>query len=153
MRLSKHFTLDEFTFSQTAIRQGLDNTPDESHIEHMRALCLNVLEPLRTLIGKPIQITSGYRSPKVNAAIGGSKHSQHIVGKAADIVCPAIGTLALFKALVRSGLPYDQLIFEGTWVHVSYDSSRTRDQILLARFKAGRATYTALSKEAALALA
>ncbi|MDR7523171.1 MAG: D-Ala-D-Ala carboxypeptidase family metallohydrolase [Armatimonadota bacterium] len=153
MRLSKHFTLDEFTFSQTAIRQGLDNAPDESHIEHMRALCVNVLEPLRAVIGKPIQITSGYRSPKVNAAIGGSRRSQHIEGKAADIVCPAIGTLALFKALVRAGLPYDQLIFEGTWVHVSYDESRSREEILLATFKAGRATYTALTKRAALTLA
>lgn len=153
MQLSEHFSLEECEFSQTAVRNGLDNTPNQEQIRNLQALCEHVLEPVRSLIKQPLQVNSGYRSPRVNAAVGGAPNSQHMEGKAADMVCFAMGPLGLFKAIVQSGIEFDQLIFEGTWVHVSYDAGRNRQQLLRATFQAGRATYTSLTRQAALALA
>jgi len=119
MRLSEHFTLDEFTRSQTAARLGIPNEPTPEDINRMRALCETILEPLRERVGRPIMITSGYRSPKLNRAIGGSPRSQHCRGEAADIVIPGMSPLDVCHALV--GLPFDQAIHEfGRWCHVSY---------------------------------
>jgi len=95
MNLTLHFTLEEFVQSQTATRHNLPNTPTSGDITNMTLLCTNVLEPLRTLIDEPLTISSGYRSPDVNKLVGGSPTSQHCEGKAADLLCPPLGTLSL----------------------------------------------------------
>ncbi len=133
MQLGKHFTLAELTQSQTATRRGIDNTPTDEAIANLEALVSTILDPLREKLGHPITISSGYRSPALNAAIGGAKNSQHLIGEAADINCPAIGVAALFDAIRLSNLPYDQVIDEfGQWVHVSF-SIQDRRQALRAR--------------------
>ncbi len=153
MQLSEHFVLEEFVFSQIAVRNGFDNTPSQQQVQNLGALCENVLESIRTLIKQPLHISSGYRSPQLNAAIGGSTNSQHMEGKAADIVCFQMDTPTLFKEIVRSGIIFDQIIFDGTWVHVSYNPPGNRAEILKATFQSGRATYARLTREAALAIA
>jgi len=110
MKLSDNFSLDEFTFSNTAIRKGIDNTPSAEVIENLTQLC-RILEFIRYGIEKPIKITSGYRSPKLNKAVGGSKKSQHIEGKAADIQVPGMTTEELFL-FIKGNYSYDQLIQE-----------------------------------------
>lgn len=137
----KYFTQEELTFSQTAIRRGIDNTPSPTVRDRLRLLIENILDPLREIINDPIVVSSGYRSPALNSAVGGSSTSQHLLGEAADITCPAVGTKRLFEILRDSGLPFDQLIFEGTWVHVSY-GPKNRREILIAHFSNGRVSYS-----------
>lgn len=125
MKLSPHFTLGELTRSSTAERLGLDNTPTP---EALRALqtTAEMLERIRTMLGRPIIVTSAYRSPAVNRAVGGATSSDHMAGQAADIVVPAFGTphlVASALAPLVSVLGIGQLILEGVkgkqWVHVS----------------------------------
>ena len=140
MKLTEHFTLEEFTASTNAKKLGISNEPTALHIENMRALCEDVLEPLRKLWGGALIITSGYRSAALNAKTkGASSTSQHCKGEAADIK-PANGdTLGLLRVLRNSGLRYDQLINEypdkngvPSWVHVSYRrSGKNRGQFLI----------------------
>jgi len=124
MMLSPHFSFREFVKSDYAIRHGLDNIPSSWEIECMRALCENVMEPIRTLCGdKTIIITSGYRSKIVNAGIGGSKTSQHKKGQAADFEVLGMGNKAVINLIRKSEIQWDQLIYEfgeEGWVHVSY---------------------------------
>lgn len=155
--LSPSFTLEELTFSQTAARQGIANRPDASQIRALTDLCGNVLQPLRDAVALPISITSGYRSSKLNRAIGGSHTSQHMDGEAADIVCFGLQTKKLFKSVIELNLPFDQLIYEGgrqsIWVHVSFVPRNGRGQILAATFpEAGGVVYTALTRSKALNL-
>lgn len=128
MRLSPHFTFAEFVFSQTAIRGGISNTPDEQTLQNLRHTA-GQMEKVRALIDAPIFISSGYRSPALNAAIGGSATSQHMSGEAADFVSPFGTPLEICRALVGAGIPFDQLIYEGTWVHISF-LRQPRGQIL-----------------------
>jgi hypothetical protein len=136
MKLSNSFNLIEFTSSETASRRGIDNTPSIAVIENLRLLCENVLQPLRDKYGKSINITSGYRSPKLNKAIGGSSTSQHCYGQAADIQVDKKDYLKVWEILKT--LPFDQIIFEfGTesapdWIHVSYVQGKNRGQKLKA---------------------
>lgn len=123
-QLTPHFTLEEFTDSQTAARKGIHNVPSHSSQEY-KNLCrtAEVMEKVRTLLGdKPILISSGYRNPQVNAAVGGSKNSAHMSGLAADFSCPGFGTpKAICKKLEphMKELGIDQLIHEyDTWVHL-----------------------------------
>ena len=114
MLLTEHFALEEFTRSETAERLGIDNTPSEAVVEHLRRLCVLVLEPLRQRFGKPIRINSGYRCPALNRAVGGVRNSRHLTGDAADIpMKPG------YLAYIRDHLPHRELINEGTWIHVS----------------------------------
>ena len=118
--LSDHFSLDEFTLSQTAARQGIDNTPDASALRNLRSLA-GALEQVRSSLGNhPVLISSGYRSKALNTAVGGSRTSAHMSGLAADLTVPAHGTvLQNAKAIAACGLAYDQIILEyGRWVHV-----------------------------------
>lgn len=130
----KYFTIPELTKSATASRRKIDNTPSATVIANLTALVDNILDPLREAWGAPIIVTSGYRCVRLNAAVGGVKTSQHMLGQAADIRTvsdkPA-DNKRLFDLIVKLGLPYDQLIDEYgyNWVHVSY-SSRNRRQIL-----------------------
>jgi zinc D-Ala-D-Ala carboxypeptidase len=122
IQLSPHFSLAEMVASQTAARLGLDNTPGPNELSNLKQLCVNVLEPIRALLGRPIFVSSGYRSPEVNKAAGGVASSEHKLGRAADIQCWAYGTpLAICEAIAATDIPFNQLIheFEG-WVHVSW---------------------------------
>lgn len=122
MNLSKHFTLEELTRSEYAKLNGIDNTPSELQIENLRQLCLNSLEPLRERVGKPIYVLSAFRCPAVNSGIGGASNSQHLDGKAADIIVNGWTADDLFIEASRH-ISYDQLIQEfGRWVHVSYSN-------------------------------
>lgn len=131
MYLSTNFTLDEFTNSQTAERNGIDNTPPDNMLPTLRQTAYG-LELVRTLLNnKPILISSGYRSPALNAAAGGAKGSQHLLGEACDFTCPSYGTPEqVVRAIVASSIPFDQVIHEfGRWVHISF-GSRNRRQAL-----------------------
>lgn len=144
MKLTPHFSLEELTRSSTAARLGIDNTPSEEVLHNLQETAER-MEILRKLLGvysSPIYVDSGYRSPELNKAVGGSKTSAHLTGLAVDFVCPSVGTpKEIVQVLARSGLQFDQLIQEGTWVHVSFDP-RMRGQVLTARFGASGVTYT-----------
>lgn len=136
MMLSQYFSLAELTASQTADRKGIDNTPSDPVLANLKVLCYT-LDKARILLGRPIFISSGYRSPELNAAIGGSRTSSHISGLAADFKCPGFGnTMTVFNRLAVSGLMFDQLIAEypasntGGWVHIGV-GPRNRRQCLL----------------------
>ena len=127
--LSKNFTLQEYIKSQTALRQGIDNTPSNEHLASAKKLFEMVVQPVRDHFGVTV-INSGYRGPALNAAVGGSATSQHCRGEAVDIECP--GTPNYDVALwIEQNLDYDQLILEfytpgipdSGWVHVSYKSA------------------------------
>lgn len=143
MRLSQHFTLAELTASQHAARRGIDNTPDETSMIALTELCRNVLDPLRDALGVPVVVNSGYRSPRVNKAVGGSKNSQHMLGEAADIIVPGVAVGVVVAKLTELKLPFDQLIDEfGAWVHVSHrQAGQNRRAVLTARLVDGRPVY------------
>lgn len=131
MNLSPNFTLEELTESQTASRLQLDNSPDKATLEVLKRTARS-LERMRTLLGnKPILISSGYRAPAVNRAVGGSLTSAHMLGRAVDFICPGFGTpLAICTHLAaQADFSFDQIIQEGTWVHISFDP-RNRRQLL-----------------------
>ena len=141
LNLSAHFTLEELTASDTALRKGIDNTPDAEALANLHELALG-LERVRALLGHPLYITSGYRGLKLNSAIGSAPTSDHVKGYAADFVCPGYGPpKEICKAIRDSDIDYSQLIFEGTWAHISFAPDMRRST-LTAHFKDGRATYT-----------
>ena len=116
--MSEHFTLDDLTRSQTASRKGIDNTPPQQAIDSLNLLCSTLLEPARALLGVPISVDSGFRSAALNEAVGGSKSSAHLDGRAADLVPQGVALQTAFDALRKSSLPYDQVIFEcHAWIH------------------------------------
>ena len=133
MRISKNFTLSELTKSNTATRLGISNTPDKEGIHKLRLLATELLQPLRNAVG-PLRVTSGFRSYKLNKAIGGARKSQHKEGKAADVVCK--GRNAEIFRYIKANLDFDQLIWEaGTdnepdWIHISYNGENNRNQSL-----------------------
>lgn len=140
-QLSEHFTLQELTSSDVALRKGIDNTPPEDVVSNLTELAL-ALEQVRELLGCPMHINSGYRSPKLNAAVGGSSTSAHMTGQAADFVAPDFGTpQQIAHHIAASAIPFDQLIFEGTWVHFGIRGDMRR-QVLTAHFSGGKVTYT-----------
>ncbi len=144
MDLSPNFSLAEMSKSQSAARRGWTNDPPPPVVLALRQLCRVVLEPLRAHYGRPVTINSGYRSPRVNRAIGGAATSQHVLGEAADIEVPGIpnGDVAIY---IRDWLPFDQLILEAYtpgvpssgWVHVSYREGRLRREVLTASPRKG----------------
>lgn len=139
MNLSPNFSLEELTTSQTAARKGLNNSPSPEVLKNLQELA-SFLEQLRTFLNKPIKINSGYRSPEVNKAIGGSSNSQHCKGQAADIVVPGLTPDQVVQAIIKSSLSYDQVIREfDSWTHVSI-SSKPRKQSLIID-KAGTRLY------------
>lgn len=143
----KYFKLSEFTNSVTANKLQVDNTPPPAARARITALVANVLDPLRAAWGGPITVTSGYRCPKVNAAVGGSKTSQHMTGEAADITTGSVaGNKKLFALIRNLNLPFDQLIDENgyAWVHVSHRSGANRKAVLRAKQVGGTWVYTRL---------
>lgn len=128
----KWFDLEELTHSDTAKAKGIDNTPNDTEKKNLENLVKYVLDPLRDMYGKPIYVNSGYRSEALNKAIGGSNTSQHRLGMAADIdTHTREGNIELFN-LIAKNLSFDQLIDEKdySWIHVSFDPKRLRNQIL-----------------------
>ena len=138
MKLSGHFSLAELTKSQTATRKGIDNKPTLDHIENLTELCTHILEPTRRNFGKPMVISSGYRSEELCEAIGSSKNSQHAKGEAADFEMFGVDNKELAK-YIKNNLVFDQLILEfynpddpsSGWVHCSYSKEENRKQSLL----------------------
>lgn len=131
----KYFTMSELTSSPTARRKGIDNTPNGVQRAALTALVTNILDPLREAYGKPIVVTSGFRCPRLNRAVGGVAKSQHMKGEAADIRTLSdrpSDNRKLFDLIIKLGLPYDQCIDEYgyNWIHVSYTSHGNRRQIL-----------------------
>jgi hypothetical protein len=135
MKLSPHFNLEELSKSQTATRKGIPNTPTEAHTEALRALCMNVLEPVRTQYNIPYSPSSGYRSPELCVAIGSTVNSQHAKGEAADFEVPSISNLEV-AGWIAGNLEFDQLIlehYEGGntgWIHCSYKAEGNRKEVL-----------------------
>jgi zinc D-Ala-D-Ala carboxypeptidase len=148
MNLTANFSLHELSKSETALRMGLDNTPDDEATENLRALCENVLQPVRDHYGKGVKVNSGFRAPAVNQATGGSKSSDHCLGRAADIEIPGVANADLAQ-WIMDNLDYTQLILEfytpgipdSGWVHVSYDPANLKKQELTATKVAGKTTY------------
>lgn len=134
-RLTPSFYLSEFLKSETAARRGIDNMPKAMHMANLRNVLAPGMQRVRELLGAPVLITSGYRSAAVNSAVGGSNHSQHSLGLAADFTAPSFGNpLAVCRKLLehRDEIRFDQLIHEfGHWVHISF-SATPRGEVLRA---------------------
>jgi zinc D-Ala-D-Ala carboxypeptidase len=137
MMLTDHFSLDEFIVTQ---QRGIDNTVGIGTSVRERLLqTAKMLEKIRYLLGCPIIITSGYRSPELNKAVGGAPNSAHMYGAAVDFICPRFGTpykiCKLLEVRMEDGFPIDQLIYEYTWVHVGFpiDEYREPRRMLLTK--------------------
>lgn len=146
--LTQHFRLSEFLLSQTAVRHGLDNTPGAQAMDNLRLVLAPGMQRIRGLLRVPVLISSGYRSPAVNRAVGGSRSSQHMDGLAADFTASAFGSprdvcRRLLAHLTMLGV--DQLILEGdAWVHVGFAPAGRppRGEVLTARFGAAGVSYS-----------
>lgn len=148
MRISENISYKEATHSNTAIRRGIDNTPNEDQIKAMRSLAKAIFEPLRAYFDEPIRINSFFRSEALNLRIGGSKTSQHCKGEAVDLDAMNGVTNKQLYDYIKNNLEFDQLIWEfGTdeepdWVHVSYKAvGGNRGMILKAVKQNGRTKY------------
>ena len=136
MKLSKNFSLAEIEHSNTAKRLGIKNEMSEEHLANMQNLIDNLIQPLRDSVG-PIRVTSGYRSPQLNKAIGGSTRSQHSKGQALDLQYWKEGKMnnkVIYDWILDSGLEFDQIIneFDYAWIHISLKKNNNRGQILEA---------------------
>lgn len=147
MQLTKNFHLSEFTRSQTASRKKINNTPNQQVVNNLKLVCEKVLQPVRDHFGKPIIISSGYRSRALNRAIGGSSKSQHMTGQAVDFEIPGIDNYTLADWIHRN-LNYDQLILEfytggnSGWVHVGYSPRHLNQELTINN----RGTFSGLKK-------
>lgn len=128
----KYFTIEELTKSSTAEAKGIDNTPNPDIESNLTALVNNVLDPLRQIYGKPIKVNSGYRCLELNKAVGGSKTSDHVKGFAADLTGGSKQENEKIFNIIRDNFVWTQLINERdfSWVHVSYDPSNLKKQML-----------------------
>ena len=126
MKLSEHFTLEELTVSTTAARKGWDNTPNATEIANLTRVA-GLLEQVRALFNLPIVVNSGYRCKILNDYIGSKDTSQHRIGCAADITIPGKTPKQVVEAIVKAGIPYDQVIQEfDSWIHISVPDSAAR---------------------------
>lgn len=148
MKITEHFSLKELTESYTAVRLGIDNTPTPEIVASLTLLCEQVLEPIRAMFG-PIYVSSGYRSPELNKAVGGASKSQHVLGQAVDIKFGnGVDKCDVAKWVIAHDIPFDQIILEAYdpeskgsgWLHISYGSSNRRE-VLTAVFKNGKVNY------------
>ncbi|HSG32177.1 MAG TPA: D-Ala-D-Ala carboxypeptidase family metallohydrolase [Thermodesulfobacteriota bacterium] len=148
-RISKNITYNEAIFSNTAKRKGIDNKPNDEQISNMMSVAEMIFQPLRSYVGGPIKITSFFRSPELNQAIGGSGSSQHCKGQAMDVDdVYGYKTNAEMFMYIRENLDFDQLIWEfgddknPSWVHVSYvDKQENRNRCLKAYKENGKTKY------------
>ena len=137
MQITEHFTVEEFERSSTADRLGIDNRVPEALLPNLKTLCVEVLEPLRAFAGKPIVISSGYRCPALNRAVGGVSQSQHLRGEAADLHLPSIAEGRTWFRWLMDNTTFDQLIWEhdrqgSHWIHVSCkaDPRQNRNRVV-----------------------
>jgi hypothetical protein len=139
--LSPHFSLEELTFSSTAVAQGIDNTAPADIAANLAVLAAG-LEKVRAILNAPLHIDSGYRCPDLNRIVRGVPDSAHVTGYAADFVCPEFGTpLDIVKKILSFPMiQFDQMIQEGSWVHFSVAPAMRRD-VLTAHFVDGVARY------------
>ena len=149
MKLSNNFSLKEMVKSQTAERKGINNNPSEDHMNNLKLLCENVLQPVRDHFGKVVSVSSGYRSEALCEAIGSSKKSQHAKGQAADFEIFDVSNQELV-IWIDKNLDYDQMILEfwkgpdepnSGWVHCSYKKEGNRKQLLRAYREDGKTRY------------
>ena len=146
MKLSKNFSRAEIEHSNTAKRLGISNEMSDKHLENMQRVIDNLIQPMRDAIG-PIRISSGYRSPKLNKAIGGSSRSQHSKGEALDLQFWEKGKMnnkVIYDWVLESGVEFDQMIneFDYSWIHISLKSKENRSQILEAyKDEKGKTAY------------
>ena len=149
MKLSKNFSLKELTRSQTAIRNGIDNSPNQEQLVCLTALTTAILQPIRETHGR-VDINSGLRVLELNRKIGSGDSSQHVLGMAADLEAPSIDNLQLAK-WIEQNLTFDQLILEfytagiptSGWIHVSYNNQgENRGRVLTASRVDGKTQYT-----------
>jgi hypothetical protein len=137
MNLTPHFSLEEMTFTN---HREFDNTPNVVQVNNLQRLA-EFLEEVRSLLGKPIIVDSGFRSPDVNQAVGSTSVSQHLRGCAADFRVPGMTSAQVVKAIHESDLPFDQLILELTWTHISIpntDDAKPRKMALIIDKKGTR---------------
>ena len=147
MNLSRNFTLSELIKSDTAIRKGINNNPNAEQIEKLKALCENILQPVRDHFGR-VKITSGFRRVDLCLAIGSSSNSQHAKAEAADFECIGVDNAELAD-WIKDNLPYDQLIVEyytpgepnSGWIHCSYVPDQPRASYLWAYRSEGKTKY------------
>lgn len=126
-----NFTISELLKSDVAKRASIKNIPAKAQtFDNMLLLIINCLQPIRNYIGKPVIITSGFRTPVLNQIVGGVANSQHLTGCAADITVPGLSINEVIQKIKVSGVEYDQLIHEGSWVHISYNKGKNRKQYL-----------------------
>lgn len=138
--MTPNFTLSELTRSSIAERLSINNTPSDVILINLQTLAKG-LEKVRAILGNPMFIDSGFRCITLNKAVGGANPSAHTLGFAADFTCSAFGTpLAIVNKIVDSDLKFDQIIQEGTWVHISFAPAMRRS-ILTAIFSKGHTTY------------
>ena len=149
MKLTANFSLEELTKSDTGLRLGLDNTPDDTQLANLVALCECVLQPVRDHFGKGVKVNSGLRTLPVNRAIGSKDTSDHVKGMAADIEIPGVANADLARFIVDSGMEFRQVILEfytpgipdSGWVHVSYNPADNKKQVLTATKQKGKTVY------------
>jgi hypothetical protein len=147
-QLTKNFSLEEMVKSETALRHDMENKPGPDELNNLLQLCANVLQPVRDHYQKGVKVNSGYRSPDVNAKVGGSRTSDHTRGMAADIEIPGVPNADL-ASYIRDNLQFTQLILEfytpgvpdSGWVHVSYNEQDLKKQVLTATRKDGKTVY------------
>lgn len=133
MKLSPHFTLDEFTKSQTAARWGIDNTPNQTVMGNLIKTA-SFMEEVRRICAAPIIISSGYRCMELNRKIGGSMNSQHMTGQAVDFTAKGLTLDEIMQRLITSNLDYDQLILEyNSWIHISWSDKPRRQTLEIDR--------------------
>ena len=152
MKLSTNFSLSEMTKSQTATRKGINNEPSTAHVENLIHLAESVLQPVRDHFGKPVMISSGYRSPELCEAIGSSSKSQHARGEAADFEIMGVDNMQL-AMWINKNTNFDQLILEfyepgdpnSGWVHCSAVTEGPRKQVLRASKVEGRTKYESIT--------
>jgi hypothetical protein len=147
-QMTKNFSLAELTKSETALRLGIENQPDDEQLNNLLLLCANVLQPVRDHYGKGVKVNSALRTIPVNRAVGSSDSSHHVKGQAADIEIPGVPNADLAE-YIRDNLPFTQVILEfytrgvpdSGWVHVSYDPQNLKKQALTAVKENGKTVY------------
>ena len=133
MNLSEHFTLEEATYSETAIRLGINNQPSEQQLENMKTTAKG-MELVRTAAGGPLRINSWLRLPDVNVAVGGSKVSSHMDGWAVDVSSTKHTPYELCQLVKKAGIKFDQMIHEyGRWMHISFAPEMRQQELTIYR--------------------
>jgi len=148
MKLSENLSIAEATYSATALRKGIVNKPTVTHLISLKAVANNIFQPCREHFGKPLRVTSGYRSKELNKAIGGSNNSQHSKGEALDMQSTDGYTNRELFMFIKDHLTFDQLIGEFpdnvgefAWVHCSYKEEGNRGEVLIAYKEDGKTKY------------